>query len=132
MNHINERIEANGVRWEPCDHCRRVWPWPVGYKRADEYICPICTYGIEARFTRLLEEIGKTVIVLADTQDLSARRTFARNLIGAIERPIDSSNLRCHAGKDGDCIWDKCPQNTDNEPEKTGRHCPLDHLDDEE
>ena len=32
----------------------------------------------------------------------------------------------CHADKDGDCSWRKCPQMRDNEPFATGRHCPLD------
>lgn len=33
---------------------------------------------------------------------------------------------RCHACRDGDCIDDRCPQNRDGEPVKSGRHCPLD------
>jgi hypothetical protein len=32
---------------------------------------------------------------------------------------------RCHAGKDGDCMHQSCPQLRDSEPHKTGRHCPL-------
>lgn len=32
----------------------------------------------------------------------------------------------CHAGRDGDCNWPHCPQNRDNEPFATGRHCPID------
>jgi hypothetical protein len=32
----------------------------------------------------------------------------------------------CKSGKDGDCIWKDCPQNNQDEPGKTGRHCPLD------
>lgn len=32
----------------------------------------------------------------------------------------------CHAGRDGECNWTKCPQTRDGEPEKTRRHCPLD------
>jgi hypothetical protein len=32
----------------------------------------------------------------------------------------------CHADTDGDCTWEGCPQLRDGEPEKTGRHCPLD------
>lgn len=38
----------------------------------------------------------------------------------------------CHAGSDGDCDWNQCPQTRDNEPTKTGRHCPLDRRDDDE
>lgn len=38
----------------------------------------------------------------------------------------------CHADRDGECRWIACPQILDNEPEATGRHCPLDLHDDEE
>lgn len=37
----------------------------------------------------------------------------------------------CHGGSDGDCYWSGCPQLRDNEPETTGRHCPLDRMEDE-
>lgn len=32
----------------------------------------------------------------------------------------------CHSDSDGDCAWVNCPQARDGEPQKTGRHCPLD------
>ena len=32
----------------------------------------------------------------------------------------------CAAGKDGDCTHAQCPQLRDNEPQASGRHCPLD------
>ena len=32
----------------------------------------------------------------------------------------------CHAAQDGECFWPKCPQERDGEPNKSGRHCPLD------
>lgn len=32
----------------------------------------------------------------------------------------------CKASRDGDCVWEHCPQLRDNEPNATGRHCPLD------
>jgi len=35
----------------------------------------------------------------------------------------------CHSQRDGDCIWLHCPQNRDNEPQKTGRSCPLIQVD---
>lgn len=38
---------------------------------------------------------------------------------------------RCHASRDGECIHPDCPQRRDNEPRKTGRHCPLDVHEDE-
>lgn len=37
-----------------------------------------------------------------------------------------SVKVRCHASRDGECIWDQCPQTRDNEPHATGRHCPID------
>lgn len=39
--------------------------------------------------------------------------------------------VACHAGRDGECTWDGCPQRRDKEPEATGRHCPMDHHDDQ-
>lgn len=33
---------------------------------------------------------------------------------------------RCQSDCDGMCTWKRCPQLRDKEPEKTGRHCPLD------
>lgn len=38
------------------------------------------------------------------------------------ERPL----VTCAAGQDGECGHEQCPQLRDNEPNKSGRHCPLD------
>jgi hypothetical protein len=40
----------------------------------------------------------------------------------------NATNIRepCHSHKDGDCTWAKCPQIRDGEADKSGRHCPLD------
>ncbi len=40
--------------------------------------------------------------------------------------PVAQVGQYCHAQKDGNCIWGHCPQLRDREPEKTGRHCPID------
>lgn len=32
----------------------------------------------------------------------------------------------CHSAKDGECFWEHCPQLRDDEPKRSGRHCPLD------
>jgi hypothetical protein len=37
----------------------------------------------------------------------------------------------CHAGSDGECSWKECPQLRDGEPDKSGRHCPLDVREDD-
>jgi hypothetical protein len=44
-----------------------------------------------------------------------------------------SCKVSCHAGRDGECNWDRklCPQYRDREPETTGRHCPRDLHDDQ-
>lgn len=39
--------------------------------------------------------------------------------------------LRCQAARDGECMWEFCPQLRDGEPEKSGRHCPLDYPEEE-
>jgi hypothetical protein len=33
---------------------------------------------------------------------------------------------RCAASSDGECCHPQCPQLRDNEPAKSGRHCPID------
>jgi hypothetical protein len=38
----------------------------------------------------------------------------------------------CHSSNDGECTWRECPQRKDGEPEKTGRHCPLDTHEEED
>jgi hypothetical protein len=38
---------------------------------------------------------------------------------------------RCQSGQDGECSWNRCPQERDGEPTKTGRHCPLDRPEEE-
>jgi hypothetical protein len=40
---------------------------------------------------------------------------------------------RCHASRgDVECFWALCPQELEGEPEKSGRHCPLDRYTDED
>lgn len=45
-----------------------------------------------------------------------------------LERGIDSAEplLRCAAASDGECWHSQCPQIQDGEPQRSGRHCPLD------
>ncbi len=45
-------------------------------------------------------------------------------------KPTPDTNERCHANRDGECVHERCPQLRDNEPHKSGRHCPLDKEDD--
>lgn len=44
-----------------------------------------------------------------------------------------TANMRgCHANREGDCVWEGCPQIKDGEPLATGRSCPLEEWKDEE
>lgn len=58
-----------------------------------------------------------------------ANAEYCRKKIEQLSTLPDSSN--CHADRDGECSWDKCPQLRDNEPPDSGRHCPLDVRDPE-
>jgi hypothetical protein len=46
--------------------------------------------------------------------------------------PSCATSVECHADKDGDCSWEDCPQIQDDEPKKSGRHCPLDNIADDD
>ncbi|WP_167668406.1 hypothetical protein [Roseomonas gilardii] len=50
----------------------------------------------------------------------------------ADEQKPKKAPQHCHGGRDGECNWKRCPQIRDNEPEATGRHCPLDTGDDDD
>lgn len=52
-------------------------------------------------------------------------------LLIQIGRELIAEHNRCHADRDGECCWQHCPQLRDGEPAKTGRHCPLDKIEDE-
>lgn len=47
-------------------------------------------------------------------------------------RPSQRRMTRCQSDDDGYCDWEHCPQLKDNEPYKSGRHCPLDIDEDDE
>jgi len=58
---------------------------------------------------------------------MEAARCWECNAI--IENGISCEECKkevCHSDRDGDCFHKDCPQLRDNEPHKTGRHCPLD------
>ena len=67
-----------------------------------------------------LDEIEKAV--------RKRRRDMATNGGPADPKPL----VLCAAASDGECNHPECPQLRDNEPEATGRHCPLDTWDDPE
>lgn len=62
---------------------------------------------------------------------VNADWTAVRELIGLRDvaraaLPQAEGRGECHGHRDGDCIWEHCPQLRDGEPMKTGRHCPID------
>jgi hypothetical protein len=64
-------------------------------------------------------------------------RIYARELMRAIDAKdladaLEGKLKRCRAHQDGDCFDKDCPQNRDNEPMRSGRHCPLDRRDEDE
>ena len=67
--------------------------------------------------------------------DAAARATKCQSLscdmAGHCLAPAVCS-IRCHASHDGECGWEKCPQLRDEEPLKTGRHCPRDRHSDQD
>lgn len=46
-----------------------------------------------------------------------------------LEKPlapfVEVRTTACRAGGDGECYWKRCPQLRDDEPERSGRDCPL-------
>ena len=79
------------------------------------------------------EVFDKVTGVLDDMWSLTGDRTdcpeTTEEVIAARAEPEPP---RCHAARDGDCIWQHCPQLRDGEPAHSGRHCPLDIRDEEE
>jgi len=65
----------------------------------------------ERRRDRAVDDI---LLLQAKFVEVAQSKVTVRNVTG------------CQAGKDGDCIWNLCPQVRDNEPSRSGRHCPLD------
>jgi hypothetical protein len=71
----------------------------------------------------------------ADPDRVTAAEHRAQVIVDLVNRAALSGEPRrdyievrtsaCHAGSDGDCVWEQCPQLRDGEPIATGRHCPL-------
>lgn len=45
--------------------------------------------------------------------------------------PVAAWGTYCQSQRDGDCNWIDCPQLRDDEPRRSGRHCPIDIHDEE-
>jgi len=58
--------------------------------------------------------------------DNSGRDLWPRTVGQKFARTDDPLAELCRADRDGDCRWELCPQILDAEPDRSGRHCPLD------
>ena len=105
--------------------------------------CGICDASPDAPIHTLCASIGEPChhrewhhLWTATTRETTERRAFARRLVDEMRREpwtsaasyIEVRSSACHAGSDGDCAWEMCPQIRDGEPVATGRHCPLDAI----
>lgn len=100
--------------------------------RGNACTCPLCALD------RLLSSPPSVRSVTDGEQDRNARGLVG--MAGAALAQADgdpgvrNADMRvyyglamgCHAGRDGDCTWRDCPQLRDDEPVRSGRHCPLD------
>jgi hypothetical protein len=67
--------------------------------------------------------------VTAAERELRAAETAWLDLIRPAVDEQRRLSGRCQAARDGDCFFSGCPQLRDDEPNKSGRHCPLDKAD---
>ena len=73
----------------------------------------------------------------SDMEVLSDMATTAKTEPLADETPPSRFDMnrrqftRCQADDDGYCEWTGCPQLRDDEPKRSGRHCPWDKPPDE-
>jgi hypothetical protein len=95
--------------------------WKVGFQRGDAFFkadldATVVREPMERREQRRLSSIPRTWGEVA-----------LENLTAKSEPPVVVKILsNCMAGEDGDCFHTSCPQMADGEPERSGRHCPLD------
>lgn len=115
-----ERVGGAACKWsyDDTDHkwdgeCGASWTFfEDGPAENSMKFCPSC---------------GKPVCVVHPDEDTEAEDTAAlaqRTSHSVTPRPFLTS---CAAGRDGECNDPRCPQLRDGEPQASGRHCPIDH-----
>lgn len=104
-----------------------------------KYLCEICAeYDIESLelLKRIVEEERKNdkprcphchTVLFPDDQ-VALQHAFDRYKYWV---EYTKQFGTCHAGMDGECTWEHCPQERDGEPAKSGRSCPLIHYTDD-
>ncbi len=76
-------------------------------------------------FHQPMQLIDMTVRLMRENEELHVKLAKITDDVSKVR--IYEPN-RCHADRDGECDWVLCPQLQDNEPHKSGRHCPLDTM----
>lgn len=86
-----------------------------------------------AKYRRRMVQVATLAVAAAQSHDRLIARGQKEESSPEIplneESPVRDVKPGCHAGRDGECFWEGCPQIRDNEPESNGRHCPLDQGD---
>jgi len=97
-------------------------------KRDEDKLSSVLRIGLRPADREL---IGRAVKMSGGRGELSdfGRAAILKEATAVLS--ISGAYPHCHAGRDGECCWPYCPQLRDGEPEATGRHCPLDHEDEE-
>lgn len=84
-------------------------------------------HPVDLVFAKKLEKLVDDTLAGDITTELhDGSPTFSDERLPKKNRHADY--VGCHADRDGDCTWVECPQLRDGEPEKSGRHCPLDTM----
>ncbi len=136
-----ETLESKGYTW----HGGELWKPPLG--KAPAYITGETQNSDllqraemlaeqSREFANSLKENGFAVTVHEPTEQDIADRVMRIDV--TVPRPALKITVPrpyltdCAAARDGECNDPRCPQLRDNEPYASGRHCPLDHGEDEE
>lgn len=69
-------------------------------------------------------------VVILTTDELRAKEHAAFQR-GVQRGEFELCRKWCRGGRDGECQWWLCPQIQAGEPQKSGRHCPLDVQEDD-
>lgn len=81
------------------------------------------THEAPKKYTAINDITGNLIKSRGTNQDKYSagwEAVFGKKLV---EQPLTS----CSAHRDGECYHKRCPQLMDNEPHRSGRHCPLDN-----
>lgn len=99
--------------------------WALGYRTIEQMRVDNKSFTMSETETDTLDPTG-------------VRRWLAsKEIMSGVDPPLryDLSGrrmTRCQSDDDGHCEFKECPQLRDGEPNKSGRHCPLDKRGDEE